>query len=282
MNGHKIIAHLWNDTVQELSRLFALHPALMSFEDIHQARVRYKKTRALARLIFYLTGKRSRFSMPGSLRSHYRLLGDIRDRQVLQRRLIQESVTDLSAQQPIFQALQREIDHGLSDAKPQRIPGQFMRFGLHVGGGKGAFDLTYMGNRYLGLLVRSVYILHVEASSGDQVIHDIRKLLKDHQYVSAMLASAGIRSATEEDNVIVRFTEKLGAFQDDCMAVGLLNGCLGRFANSEVYTHLTKTARHWTDERDMKRRALLTELAVVSKQFRIHLKPSSFHKKSDI
>ncbi len=237
---HKAIEYRFNKTEH------ALHKIIQDFTEdhIHDFRVEIKKLKAFIRLISYNVPDPSASGFPKPLNKLYKALGSLREWQIQNQNLV-KAAGELQYTKPLacVHKINRKADsskhrvmaliHSLPDVKK-------MMDRIKNNGPDELRPASII--RFIQTKIQAVQVLLQSGKEDDESMHDIRKKIKDVQYVLSGLDKTGETDEPSSPLASVQeVSAKLGDYHDLCVALVLLRKEL-------------KTQRKETDEKKLLRK----------------------------
>lgn len=227
-------------------------------ETVHKFRIGYKKLRAYLRMLCSLPQHSNKLVVSKSLKEYYAVMGDIRDHQMLQKKLQQEQPSDevdalmrsLDVKMQIFLITARNIDidrivRSSSKKISNHLPAHF----------------TYID--FENYVDHSLMQVNSQVTSGiytDEQIHSVRKQLKDVFYNTRLFGHSetpGEQKEEKEKDHMDELLDQLGNYQDSCRSVSLLENNLQHQIPS---SHLQLILSNWLAQKEEQRTAVLEKL----------------------
>jgi len=230
-------------------------------EAIHAFRVTFKKLRAFVTMASAVQSHNKKFKIYRGLKKCYRLLGALRDLQLLHNRLSSERFdTELEQYTKIINRdildrkyLAREV------AIKEIVSKSRKKFKKYTPASISLVDVELYRDDQWHLVKNTVK----ELAGSDESIHYTRKKLKDLYYVSAALESIGLSLYQKDDwheVFFVQLMKELGNYNDMCVSIGLLNKHLKTFSQKRTSSSLQNICRKWTHEKFRQRSWLVRKL----------------------
>jgi len=265
---------------EKLNRIYRSMIIHFDPEDIHDFRVEVKKLKAFLRLTG-ITGAASgnasgkelaRLRLPRKLRELYRITGNIRNLQLQQQHIRKACLTGgiefpdhylyvLSTGAATQVMLADYLVRGKKSFKKEE---RRIVANLPIRPGKKADE------RYLRMHTKKIGDLLTPLCPTDEVLHSIRKNLKDLQYTSTyterynrqpgfLPQQSGYLPLTYPE--IGSFTSLLGDLQDLCIGIDLLQPAYINRGNSEKEKKILRDLRgQWLDEKSRKQEEIYVQL----------------------
>lgn len=224
----KQIKQIINKHYSELKKLSKSIVENFDADAIHRFRVVYKKLRAFLRMISYINKTGEEIQISKKLKSAYHISGTIRDLQLQQQRIQDNTKQEFKQPQAYLDLLQQTIDklnpelasilqdnpvNKCKKKTAESIPGEFSTHHFN----------DYTKQKWIG-----VYSSMASRYIHDTTIHTFRKNLKDlfYNFKTFRNAEPGILlqglSKAKDEPYFEMLLEELGNFQDKCTAVALL------------------------------------------------------------
>ena len=218
------ISAVINKRVKKIDKLLRKIISRFEEESIHEFRTEIKKLRAFLRMLNVETDDDNRFMIPKKMKTFYGYAGTIRNLQLqLENMNVYSGNPKYIVTETYIEYLKRIIEKwkensiefmesennfGKDEKKIIKQPGKLRRGSVK----------KFMQNKMLELasLVKDL--------PDDEVLHNIRKLLKDILYNWAFIKHTGklLPPVFSEEEKIKSFTELLGLFLDKVIGINLL------------------------------------------------------------
>ncbi|OQP51020.1 hypothetical protein A4H97_04170 [Niastella yeongjuensis] len=235
-------------------------PGAFEEEDIHDLRVNYKKVRAFLRLV-QLEKEAGQLHIPDKLKSLYHHCGTVRDWQLFMAKIYEEGIAEklpdclhrwhrqvLTYKEQTVHAIEtmhfKRMLQGIIKELPRQLQEDTVKQFMHQ-------------------KIAAIHILLL-AADNEKDLHSIRKQIKDIIYCIRIfekdrdmpLSFQGFMSEKDLNDM----ASSLGDFNDQCLAISLLQPSYINKCNDEEQHILRNLQMHWLHQKEVRQRQLLYEV----------------------
>lgn len=229
-------------------------------EAIHDFRVIYKKLRAVVRLT---STEKKQISIPKKIKSIYRLLGKIRELELIQQKINECNFIKQATKHKCIELLRQRMDSLYINLS--KIPTEIIldnTFNKIVKSTDKKSSLKTI-NKFIELKWNHIKSTVITKKLSDTSIHSVRKELKDIFYIIRLLENEIGKSWIKKrvpKKQLDQYNEilfELGNFQDSCNALQLL----GRL-NKTQHEAFQKLKEKWLKEKIILKQSILRKLQI--------------------
>ncbi len=268
--NHKHVKHIVHQFHKDLEKHFEKSIKNFDMEALHQLRLTYKKLRAFLRMISNGEDGSAGILIAKKIKKCYRVAGRIRDMQLQQQRITEVAVQaafqpkayigllekQISRQKPVFSAT---ISPKIINQHQKKIflllPEKFSLLDADI---------------YAQKIWAAINTIIISGRFYDHEIHNIRKKLKDLHYNftsfnedEKLLLLQRVWKGKEE-TYYKALLEELGCFQDQCMAIVLLNQFWLKNLHKKDRQHLEQVKQIWLENKKLLKLLLIKKLAALN------------------
>lgn len=265
---HGIIEHRFKKTADALQKI----EKDCSGDHIHDFRVEIKKLKAFTNLIGYNVPDPAACKIPKPLTKLYKALGSLREWQI-QKQNIVKAAGELQFEKPLnyLHKISRETDACQRRVRSliQRVPDS-KKMAERIKN-NGPDDLSPASiTRFIQTKIQKVQELLQNGNKDDESMHDMRKKIKDVQYILSGLAKTGeIDKASAPLESVQQVSTLLGDFHDLCTTQLLLKKELNiNRKETDEKKLLRKIKDNWQAEKlKLRRQTLLATRSLIERHF---------------
>ena len=233
----------------------------------HHFRVEIKKLRALLRLLHHTQVCAGELNLPKSFHQFYKAVGEVRSLQ-LQRKSVEALCKELDCSVPVGymdvlvrneKKARKQVSEKAKEVSVSRLHQQLVKA---IGTTLHKKDTENFVQQKKSKLVEYLAVV----SLTEEVLHDIRKLLKDLLYVWPLIEEVMAEAFPPlffSKAVCLRLAERLGRYQDCCVAISLLGPAFITDLNTEDQQRVAAIKEKFYIKRDKEKEALIVSLLLL-------------------